>query len=362
MDNADADKEKQQNQNKEDDFIFKINNWEVRVRRNVVSLGNQAINGDIGKVYAAGEVNIVDADVEKLNGAGEINIENSHIEKTRVAGTITANNSTFGTIKTAGEIIFNGLCKADTLKVIGRLEAEQLECRVLCNFSESSVKIYHENNKKGTAFRFNKYWDFDINCSSSNFDSDWDVNLDSDNTKNKLNSSGGSVFEGKMKAETFENLCDFNMDFEYQFKNVLSIDPLHASGILECEELYSFGILDMEGVNADTVYIHPYAESKLQQVMGSDIMITEVFPMDQTFEKIPKSADQGLYLKKASEPAGMMAIDSIEGDIINLDYVQAKLVSGQNVTIGDYCIIDRVEYIDSIQVSPKASVKEMVQL
>jgi hypothetical protein len=104
------------------------------------------------------------------------------------------------------------------------------------------------------------------------------------------------------------------------------------------------------------------AESKLQQVMGSDIAITDIFPMDQIFEAIPKSADISLYKKAAAAPAGMMHIDSIEGDTIRLDHVQARTVSGDNVTIGDYCIIDRVEYISNIQVSPKASVKELIQL
>lgn len=332
------------------------------MRRNIVSLGNQVITGAVGKVFAAGEVNIADADVENLNGAGDIKINNSHIEKTRIAGNIIADNSTFGNIKTAGEMICKGKCKAETLRIIGRLEAEDLECNILCNFSQSSIKVYHENNKKGTAFRFNKYWDFDINCSSDQSDSDWDVNLDNENTKSKLNACGGSILKGAIKAETFENLCDFRLDFDYHFKNILSIDPLRADGIVECEEFYSFGTVDMEGVNADTVYIHPSEDSKLQQVMGSDITITEVFPMDQTFEKIPKSADQGLYLKKASQPAGMMVIDTIEGDSIRLDHVQAKSVCGEKVTIGDFCIIDRVEYKDSIEVSPKASVKELVQI
>jgi len=339
------------------------------MRRNVVSLGNRAISGEVGKVYAAGEVNIIDADVQRLNGAGDINIINSYVAETKIAGNIIANNSTFGTVRLAGKMICNGLCKTDTLIAIGKLEAEQLECRILRNFSEKSVRIYKDINGKGTAFRFNKHWDLNINGGSDYPNSECDVSMNSgkDNKnenydESKLNPNGGSIFKGCMKADTFENLCDFHMNFDYHFKNVLSIDPLHAIGVLECEELYSFGILDMEGVNADTIYIHPYAESKLQQVMGSDIRITEVFPMDETFKMLPKSADLSLYIKAAVAPAGMMQIESIEGDTIILDHVQAKVVSGEHVTIGDCCIIDRVEYKGSIQVSQKAAVKEMVQI
>lgn len=339
------------------------------MRRNVVSVGNRPISGEIGKVYAAGEVNIKVADVLKLNGAGKININDSYIAEARIGGNINADNSKFGTFRYAGEMILKGDCKADTIVAVGKLDAEQLECKILRNFSEKSIQIHNENNRKEASFRFNSHWDFNINTGTDFLKEGWDINFDSGNPEKEmkcddryLNLTGGSVFKGDFKAETFENLCDFKMDFKYKFKNVLSIDPLHVDGILECEELYSFSILDMEGVNADTVYIHPFAESKIQQVMGSEIMITDVFLMDQTFEAIPKSADINLYKKAAALPAGLMQIDSIEGDTITLDHVQAKLVSGDNITIGDYCVIDCVEYKGNIQVSPKASVKEVIKL
>ncbi len=339
------------------------------MRRNVVSVGNTPIRGDVGKIYAAGEVNIIDADALKLNGAGNINITNSTVAETKIGGTVTIDGSNFGTIRMAGDVKCNGLCKADTMIMVGKLEAEQLECKILRNFSEKSIQVHNDSNRKETSFRFNSHWDFNINSSVGSRKGEWDINWDMDKSGNDmkcdkryLNPTGGSIFKGGMKAETFENLCDFNLNFDYKFKNILSIDPLRADGVLECEELFSFGTLDMEGVNADTVYIHPRAESKVRQVMGSDIAITDVFTMDQIFDAIPKSADISLYKKAAAQPAGLMQIDSIEGDTIRLDYVQAKTVSGDNITIGDYCIIDRVEYISNIQVSPKASVKEMVQL
>jgi len=298
------------------------------MRKNIVSVGSRAISGEVGKILAAGDINIVDAHVQNLNGVGDINIVNSYVAVTKIAGDIIATKSKFGMVNVAGQFLCKDVCKVDTLIAIGELEAEDLECRILRNFSGKSVQIHIRDYKKGS----------------------------------KLNINSSSKFKGHIKAETFENLCDFCLNFDYQFKNVLSIDNLHSERVLECEEMYSFGILDMEGVNADTIYIHPFTESRLHQVMGSNIRITETFPMDESFKMIPKSADLKLYLKASVEPAGMMQIDSIEGDTIVLDHVKAKLVSGENVTIGDFCIIDRVEYKGSFQISQKASVKEMIQL
>ncbi len=339
------------------------------MRRNVVSVGNAPIRGEVGKIYAAGDVNIVEADALKLNGAGNISITDSTIDETKIGGTIIVENSKFGTIYMAGDIKCRGVCKADTLIAIGKLEAEQIECKVLRNFTEKSIQVHSDNNRKETSFRFNSQWDFNINSGNGFRKGEWDINWDMGKSGNDmkcdaryLNPTGGSIYKGKMKAETFENLCDFNLDFDYKFKTIISIDPIHLEGVLECEELYSFGALDMEGVNADIIYINPKEESNVQHIMGSEIAITDVFLMDQTFEAIPKSAAISLYKKAAASPAGIMHIDSIEGDNIRLDHVQAKIVSGDNITIGDYCVIDRVEYISNIQVSPKASVKELIQL
>ena len=339
------------------------------MRRNVVSVGNAPIRGEVGKIYAAGDVNIMEADVLKLNGAGNINITNSRINETKIGGTVIAENSSFGAVYMAGDIKCKGVCKAETMIAIGKLEAEQLECKVLRNFSEKSIQVHSEKNRKEASFRFNSQWDFNINSGNGFHKGEWDINWDMGKSGNDmkcdaryLNPTGGSIFKGKMKAETFENLCDFNLDFDYKFKTIISIDPIHSEGVLECDELYSFGTLDVEGVNADTIYIHPKEESKVKHIMGSEIVITEDFPMEKTFEAIPKSADISLYKKAAASPVGTMHVDSIEGDNIHLNHVQVKIVSGDNITIGDCCVIDRVEYISNIQVSPKASVKELIQL
>jgi hypothetical protein len=336
------------------------------MRKNIVSLGDKTISGEVGKIFAAGDVNIADANVLQLNGAGDIIISKSYIADTKIAGDIKANNSNFGTVRIAGEIIFKDLCKVDTLIALGTLEADNLECNTLRNFSEKTVQIRDSWNRTKNNLRFDKHWNMNFNADSEESDSDWDINLNwglgnkgTHSKGNALNPKGGSVFKGSIKAETFENLCDFSVDFDYHFKNIISMNPLHREGVLECDRLYSFDLLDMEGVSADYIYIHPYAESKLQQVMGSDIVITEVFPADDIFTTIPKSVNIGLYKRVAEGPAGILELESIEGDNICIDHVKAKIVSGDNITIGDYCIIDRVEYKGNIQVSTNASVKEL---
>jgi cytoskeletal protein CcmA (bactofilin family) len=171
-----------------------------------------------------------------------------------------------------------------------------------------------------------------------------------------------SIYKGKIKAVTFENLCDFHLNFDYDFKNIISIGSLYGEGVLECEELYSFGNINIDEINAEVVYIHPDSNSKVKQVMGSDIRITKNFLIDQTFLSLPKSADNKIYKKEAAKPASIMELDSIEGDDIVLDHVHAKYVTGEHVVIGDYCVIDCVEYKNDIEVSSKSTVKNKIKI
>ncbi len=48
--------------------------------------------------------------------------------------------------------------------------------------------------------------------------------------------------------------------------------------------------------------------------------------------------------------------ESIEGDEIDIEYTNAKTVSGRNVKIGKKCEIELVQYSDNIEISPKAKV------
>lgn len=337
------------------------------MRRNIVSVGEQVITGDVGKVYAAGEVNIKDADVVKLNGAGEVKIEYSYVEETKLAGELNAKNSSFGSVRIAGEATMNGTCKVGTLVAIGELNAEDLECKILRNFSEKFSSI--NSNTSAKVFTFKKNFGFDFNDYNSNYQSKWDINLDLGKNKKRneeksssIKSSGDSEYKGNISAETFENLCEFYLDFNYKFKNILSMKPLHANEVIECEQFYSFNLLDTEGINAEQIFIRPYGDTRIGQIMGSHISIKKDFQMDDKFAEIPISLDVNTILRECTIPVNQIHVDTIEGDYINVDYVNANTISGDRVVIGPKCTVKRVEYKEDVDISEEAKVEELVKL
>ena len=54
-------------------------------------------------------------------------------------------------------------------------------------------------------------------------------------------------------------------------------------------------------------------------------------------------------------------VDLIEGDDISLEATYAQIVRGTRVNVGNGCRIDTVEYSESLEVSPKATVQNQVK-
>lgn len=286
------------------------------MKKNIWALGNRIINGDVDRVYAAGNLDINEANVKKLRSAGEVNINESHIVELNVAGNVDANNSDFGDMRIVGNAQIKGHSKASTVAVTGKLNAEFLECDVLSNSIKGPVK---ESN-------------------------------------NVLS------YKGFFKAKTFENLYPFNMNCEFEFNNIISATLLQYDGILECERFYSFEEIQLEGVNAEFIYIKPSNKINIESLFGSQIIINNNFKSDKEFEDIPKTMSLKTYRNGNESNNSIMSVTEIEGDKIQVEYVKADYISGMDVEIGDLCIVEKVEYKNSINISEKAVVNEIIKI
>jgi hypothetical protein len=286
------------------------------MKKNIWALGNRSISGEVDRVYAAGNLDINEANVKKVNSAGEVNVKESRVDKLNVAGNIEAISSDFGDMRIVGNVQIKGHSKALTVAVTGILNAEFLECNVLRNSIKGPV------------------------TTSTNI----------------------SAYKGYFKAKTFENLYPFNMNCEFEFKNIISATLLQYGGILECERFYSFEELQLEGVNAEFIYIKPSKKINIESLFGSQIIIKNDFKSDKEFEDIPKTMPLKTFKNGNQSNNSIMTVTEIEGDKIQVEYVKADYISGMDVEIGDLCIVDKVEYKDSIKISEKAVVNEIIKL
>jgi hypothetical protein len=284
------------------------------MKQNVISLGQRAIQGDYNTVWAAGELRLQDSRIKHLNVAGQLEAVKSFLGRVHCAGALLANEIQFTRLTVTGDSKLRGICKGDTVSIAGSVTADFLECRILCNGSGNRSSKYRQNT--------NKYW------------------------------------QGVFHADTFENCGDLQMNFEFRAGSIISHAGIRSSNELECENFFSFSDLEAEAVNADRIFLLTRAIVKVGQLTGTTVMIKRDFKADKYYKGVPKKA----VYRRQNKPSQIAYIRAIEADHIEVEYTRAELISGDEIIIGDLCIIDRVEYRRSITISDKAVVNEVVKV
>ncbi len=282
------------------------------MRKNSIVVGEKRIEGKYSRILAVGEVQIFDSEIKRLYLMGEANIEHLIIHKLHCMGAIEGEALAFNDFEIIGEANLHDICTGDFFGITGNLSADFLECKILRN-GLPSKKIKMQKNFE---------------------------------------------WRGTFKAETFENFSTFFLPRDYEFRNIISSDLMICNSELVCDNFYSFGGFRGESINAENITMVLHDEIVLQNMMGSKIHICGSFQEDKLFKSIPKSA----YYKKTVFRGRLIKIASIEGDRINIEATRSNLVSGIDVVIGDLSVIDRVEYKNSIQISEKAVVGEVIKV
>lgn len=110
-----------------------------------------------------------------------------------------------------------------------------------------------------------------------------------------------------------------------------------VEGDLEADEVEITGSVDISGLlNGEKIFIDADSKAKIGDIGGSEIKVL------RTGHKIVVSLFGGWKTDRARGRG--LTVNSIEGDVVELENTTAKVVRGRNVTIGSGCQIDCVEY------------------
>ena len=210
--------------------------------------------------------------------------------------------------------------------------------------SKSDLKIYGSGSSAGGKFnrvtimgegRING----DVDCINLKIYGEGEVNgnLKAEDT---VDIKGQTEIKGDLKAKNIKIQGEIEVDGD------LFVDEAKITGNIRADRDCNAEIFTLEGgftidglLNADMLKINLYWPSKAREIGGSEI----------TIKKDGKLSFLGL--KNMIQPSGHneLTVDIIEGDDIYLENTAAKVVRGNNITIGSGCKIELVEYKESFK-------------
>ena len=122
----------------------------------------------------------------------------------------------------------------------------------------------------------------------------------------------------------------------------------------EVEHFKASGSFKIQGLlNAEEVTINIGGKCLVKEIGGEHIEVRNGIIDSFFFKKV---------IDKMFNSKGELTTELIEGDEIYLENTNAKIVRGNNVTIGDGCNIGLIEYRGEINVSSESIVKEQKQI
>jgi cytoskeletal protein CcmA (bactofilin family) len=147
----------------------------------------------------------------------------------------------------------------------------------------------------------------------------------------KVKISGSATVSGSLKSE------------EIKVRGRLTVGEDCEAEVFKAECHFSIGGL----LNADEVDVRIYGECKAEEIGGQTIMIKQ------------KSSLMGSLFKSFFQNS--LDVRLIEGDHIEIENTNAKIVRGNHITIGPNCNIGLVEYTGSLTQHKRAVVNEAVK-
>lgn len=210
-----------------------------------------------------------------------------------------------------------------------------------------------------------------------------------DLTAEEFKSAGAAKVEGNLKAQRFEVAGTFRCEGDLEVREGEAAGSFKVAGRVKAKELKLAGSVHAKGISggylraggvlsveenvevetfrlsgafevggllsADRVEVELEGRSRAREIGGEKILIRA------GQRSLGGLISHALGLLFGQSSPRELTVETVEGDEVELEATQAKLVRGGKVKIGPGCRIERVEYTETLEVVPGAVVKEEVK-
>lgn len=162
-----------------------------------------------------------------------------------------------------------------------------------------------------------------------------------------LNVPGSSSIDGEVKTREFHTSGSTKVQGNVRAEDMHLSGSGHFYANVEAAHFQAVCGLTIDGLlNSDTADIVLVGNAKIREIGGERITV------------LHHGGHQGTEGWELRSHAHTLTTETIEGDDIYLEASIAGIVRGRRVVIGQYCQIKTVEFSESLQIDPTATVEQ----
>lgn len=161
---------------------------------------------------------------------------------------------------------------------------------------------------------------------------------------------GESKIEGNVTCD--ELTVDGKMNFNGKLLECNSLKlsgSVTSTGYIKATSIIGKGGLVLDKLECDNIDITFNKKTNLKEIRSNEINIIG-------------TKSKGLISKMISKGTPLVEIEDINGHNITLDNVQANIVTGHNIKIGENCIVKKLQYTGEIKIGSSSKISEKIKL
>ncbi|WP_163195508.1 cell shape determination protein CcmA [Clostridium thermarum] len=253
----------------------------------------------------------------------------------KISGSSTSQGGIFNNVKISGSATINGdiecvdMSTSGYSKVVGNISSGEIStsgmCKVSGNVEATLVKTSGTNHVGGN------------------------IKVE------ELRTSGTSKIGGDVQAGIIDISGSVSIGGNVHAENIVVSGLITIGGDCESERFETSGDFRIGGLlNAGTIKVRISGKSNVREIGGEKIEVQRL--KHRGFMGIER------IIKNLFNIEAKLNCESIEGDEIFLEDTSARIVRGNNITIGRGCEIDTVEYTGTLNTIEDAIVKNVRML
>jgi cytoskeletal protein CcmA (bactofilin family) len=245
-----------------------------------------------------------------------------------ISGSGTASGGDYHQVKVNGSAHINGDIQCETFKCNG---SSHIEGNITTKTAKINGSAHIEGNMDAAEMTINGSTDIDgdLNCK-------------------ELKVQGSSSVKGDLKGEEIIIRGSASIKGNVSGDEVDVKGQVKISGDCEAESFNARGNFKINGLlNAGNIDVELLRLCEAKEIGGENIVVKKNTD-SSGFKKLIK-----FFIGQQTD---QLTADVIEGDHMYLEYTHAKIVRGSTIEIGPGCVIDRIEYKQSLELDENAKV------